>query len=104
GHSERMPKRHQAGTAPPISRLESQALAQPSKPVMQGQIPQGLPRLRSWRRPLPPASVRRKNTSWSKDQGVQCLRRWSLQRLYKFILDHDKISHSYNYLIFLLFL
>ena len=30
--------------------------------------------LRSWRRPLPPASVRRKNTSRSKDQGVQGLR------------------------------
>src|SRR5262245_41901180 len=31
-------------------------------------LPEGL---RSWRRPLPSASVRRKNTSWSKDQGVQ---------------------------------
>src|SRR5882762_390246 len=60
-------------------------------------------RLRSWRRPLPPASVRHKNTSRSKDQEVQWLRRCPLQRLYKFILDHDKIFHSCNYLIFLLF-
>jgi len=30
-------------------------------------------RLRSWRRPLPPASVRHKNTSRSKDQEVQWL-------------------------------
>src|SRR5882762_4171939 len=60
--------------------------------------------LRSWRRPLPPASVRHKNTSRSKDQEVQWLRRCPLQRLYKFILDHDKIFHSCNYLIFLLFL
>ena len=52
----------------------------------------------------PSASVRRKNTSWSKEQGVQGLRRWSLQYLYKFILDHDKIFHLYNYLIFLLLL
>src|SRR5882762_8327347 len=57
-------------------------------------------RLRSWRRPLPPASVRHKNTSRSKDQEVQWLRRCPLQRLYKFILDHDKIFHSCNYLIF----
>jgi lysozyme family protein len=31
-------------------------------------------RLRSWRRPLPSASVQRKNTSWSKGQGVQWFR------------------------------
>ena len=60
--------------------------------------------LRSWRRPPPSASVRRKNASWSKDQGVQGLRPSSLQYLYKFNLDHNKIYHLYNYLIFLLFL
>jgi len=60
--------------------------------------------LRSWRRPPPSASVRHKSTSRSKEQGVQGLRPLFLQRLFKYILNLNKTVHSYNYLIFLLFL
>jgi hypothetical protein len=60
--------------------------------------------LRSWRRPLPSASVRRKSTSRSKEQGVQGLRPLSLQHLFKYILNLNKTAYLYNYLIFLLFL
>jgi len=56
---------------------------------------------RSWRRPPPSASVRRKSTSWSKEQGVQGLRLLSLQYPYKGILYHTKIYYICNYLIFL---
>src|SRR5215471_21799368 len=59
---------------------------------------------RSWRRPLPAATLRRKNTSRQEEQGVQGLRPLSLQCLYKFIINHNKVYHLYNCLIFLLFL
>src|SRR5262245_54141648 len=39
GDGEGMPKRHQAGSPPPLRRLESQALAESSESVMQGKIP-----------------------------------------------------------------
>src|SRR5215472_15350154 len=40
GHRERMAKRHEAGAPPTSGRLYGQALAQPSEPVVEGQIPQ----------------------------------------------------------------
>jgi class 3 adenylate cyclase len=61
-------------------------------------------RPRSWRRPLPAATLRRKNTSRQEEQVVQCLRALSLQCLYRFTINHNKVYHLYNYLIFLLFL
>src|SRR5215475_10893244 len=61
-------------------------------------------RLRSWRRPLPSAAVRRQSTSRPKVQRVQRLRGLSFQALHGFILNNTKIVHSYNYLIFLTFL
>ena len=61
-------------------------------------------RLRSWRRPLPSAAVRRQSASRPKVQRVQRLRGLSFQALHGFILNNTKIVHSYNYLIFLTFL
>jgi hypothetical protein len=60
--------------------------------------------LRSWRRPLPSAFVRRKSILCQKDQGVQWLRTLFFQYLHKIISNHNKMYHSHNYLIFLLFL
>ena len=59
---------------------------------------------RSWRRPPPAATLRRKNTSRQEEQGVQGLRPLSLQCLYRFTINHNKVYPLYNCLIFLLFL
>ena len=48
---------------------------------------------RSWRRPLPAATLRRKNTSRQEEQVVQGLRALSLQCLYRFTINHNKIYH-----------